>query len=252
MKKVLAFLLCFVPAPALAATGAYSDGTAYTLPKGRLEISAFQMWRYGLTNRMEIATHPVLSLVDPQVRVKVHWRSTTMWDIASRHSISYPTPLLKLIARRGTGGVLPATAEVPHLLSLHNELLATFQTTNGHLITVRAGVRNAVGFGAMDLPTLDMPVIYPRTIAWNGGMTLEGGGDLYLRSMSPFDLRLSLDLYALPEPGARFALEHRASLIWNAGPRTAVRAGYLFTFGQYPYGFAPDILPVVDLTYSFY
>lgn len=240
-----------VPALAHAGTAPFSYPTAYTLPAGRLEVSLFQSAGYGLTDRIEIGTHPLISLVHPYVYAKIGIKQTGLWDIATRHHVMYPTPLLRLGAREGTGGVLPGSSIVPSIVALNNEVLATHMTGNGHQLTVRAGLRNALILGDSDMPTIDFPVIYPRTLPYHGATIINAGVLYQVRPPTRIELRAGSEIF-FALGGTAWAWESNLVVAYMPTDHVALRAGAKMVVGRYPFGVETRTLPLLDFTWAFF
>lgn len=232
-----------------AGTAPWSRPTAYTLPQGRLEVSVFAPARYGLRDRVEIGVHPLFALVDPAVYAKLGVRQIGLWDLASRHHLAYPTPLLRLVARKGTGGLLPSDARIPGILSLSNELVATRMSDAGHLLNLSVGVRNALLLGRSDIPTLDLPILYPRTLPFQGRTVVTLGGSYHLRPPTSFQLRLGGELFAVPGDKS-WSLEHDLTVLWMISSHVSLSAGYKFIVGRYPFGTEANWVPIFDVTWA--
>ena len=248
-RALLAALILCLPAAASGGTAPWSEHSAYTLPAGRLEASVFQTWRYGLTDRVELGTHPVLSLVAPQAYAKFAIRQTGMWDFSSRHRLLYPTPLLRLLSREGTGGLLPSRSRIPGIVSLNNEVLATHMTHNGHLFTAHLGLRTALIFGDSQMATIDLPVIFPRTAAYQGRTVLTTGANLVLRPAGSVELLMDLQVFIMTPGDEQVALEHDLLLRWEISSRVLLTGGYKVVWGEYPLGNQLSILPIIDLSW---
>src|SRR5690606_3187853 len=128
-----AFLLS---AAASAQPTDWATKSARTVEKGRLELGAFSASTWGLHERVEVAAHPVGIFLFPSARAKVNWALggalryeagehtlEPLWWISTQHRLFVPTPFLHLIAREGSGGLLPANSDVPFATGLETEAL---------------------------------------------------------------------------------------------------------------------------------
>ncbi|MEE8409850.1 MAG: hypothetical protein V3T05_09610, partial [Myxococcota bacterium] len=158
---------------AAAESAAWSQGTAYTLPHGRWEVGLFQPLRYGVADSIEVGTHPLLNVLMPNVAIKKAWLGWWGGQLSSRHSLTYPTGLLKALSRDGTGGVLPGDTRVPHIVALTNQAVYSRPLFGELLLTVEAGVTLAASFGRSTLPTIDLPIVFPRTAAYHNVATFN-------------------------------------------------------------------------------
>ncbi len=104
----------------------WSAGTAYTIPQGRWETGLFQPVRYATTDLREWIVHPILFPVFPNIAIKQYWQDWRGGQLSYRLGFQYPTPLLRLLRREGTGGILAPDATIPkrpHMFRLRIELL---------------------------------------------------------------------------------------------------------------------------------
>ena len=183
-------------------TAHFAPDTARTLEQGRLETGVFQRARYGLTDQTELALHPLLALAAPHMGVKVRWTDGATVALATRHTVDWPTPLLSLTAREGSGGLLPPDVEVPQVLGTSHHLLASLEAAAQVLVTARVGLHFGTTFGSGRLHDLELPLLFARTAHYTHGPTLEAGLDLDLRVVGPLMLNADLDLFVAGHPAA--------------------------------------------------
>lgn len=235
----------------------FAGHTAYVVGEDNFEIGVFGALRYGLTENVELSTHPLFLFVIPNVSAKVAWWSGENSQFASRHTLVYPTLLLNLAAREGTGGILPSTTEVPQIFALSNDALFSHQLTEHHTMTWRLGVTVAPHFGggttgATQFTTIDVPLVYARTAAYHSvgsgvaGLAVDGP------IVGPFSFVVDADVFVMPGMDVgKFAVEQGTTLRWSPSASWIVQAGYKLVVGSYPFGMQTDILPVVDVLWAF-
>ena len=98
LAGLLATTAC-VGGVAEAQTSTWSSNTAVPIPQGRWEFGIFHQLHWGVTDEIELSTHPILPLVMPHLEAKILWRERYPFYIASRHRLTYPTVLLGLLSR---------------------------------------------------------------------------------------------------------------------------------------------------------
>jgi len=252
----LALMTLWAPT-ALAEDGrqSWSVDTADLLPEGRTEVGLFGPARVGLSSDVELQAHPLWFFVAPHVGAKVQFVRCGPWVVSSRHTLSYPTPLLGVLSREGTGGVLPVETEVPHIINLTQDVLATLVLSDDQRVTGRAGARLAVSFGDSTLPTIDVPVVYPRSAAWHEGFALEAGVAWSGRVFSSLFGGMSLDLFWVPagessEDSWHYAVEVTPHLTWRITDSWALMGGAKIVQGAYPFGEQSHVLPLMDINYG--
>lgn len=231
---------------ASAETALWSAGTAYTLPEGRAEIGIFQPLRYGIDDEIEISTAPLLSLLLPSVTVKYALPSAGSVAFAFEQSLSYPTPLLRLLAKEGTGGVWPANASIPHMMAFESALLTTWAAHPMLWLTLRTSLRYAATFGEEDWETADLPLVYTRTAAYHDHVALQLGVDVDGVIAGPLVYLIDVDLFLMPHRDAGYAIEHALLLGVRFSDVYLLQAGYKFVYGAYPFGADWHMLPLLD------
>lgn len=253
IATLLVVLPLLVPPPANAQSridGAWSGQTANTLPRGRVERGLFLPLRWGITDRVEVSAYPLAGILAPNGRAKIEWRRDGPATISTVHALAYPTPLLETIARDGTGGILPANSEVPPMLTVRNGVLMTNDLGEGHETTTSFYVTTTPRFAAADVPTIDLAVAYPRTASYHTFATFRGQVDLRGPIAGEFGYRAGLDLFVLPGLDGKATLEQTGRLAWAPGPRFRMMVGYLFSYGDYPFGTQWNVYPLFDLQFA--
>lgn len=211
-------------------------GTAHTLRTGKATVGVFQPLRYGVSQSLEVATHPAANVLIPNVSLKRGWPGAWGFAFASEHSLSFPTGLLKALAREGAGGVLPAATHVPHVVGVCNGVLASRPLGSWHWVTLKAELALAARFGKSTLSTVDLPLAFPRLAAYHKGWSTRAAIDLDGMFTQSLGYGFDVDAFVLPYRGARYALEHSGVLLWKASDTLTVFAGYKVVYGAYPFG----------------
>ncbi len=253
-------VLMFTADAALCAAGPAEDpwfssanGSARTLNQGRWTIGIFQPLRHGISDRIELSAHPLLFPLLPNFSLKWSHSPAGPWQFASRHSFYDPTPLLRLLRRKGTGGIISPEFEIPNMGAWTSELLVTRPLGSAHLITFKAGISLCLfRSSALDSrTTIDLPLVFPRLqpfyqdYTWRSG--IEGMGRLGRRWLYLLDG----DLFYTPGGEENWALEHKGMLLWNKSSRVQLGLGYKLTWGEYPFGTQWHLLgPLIDLQWG--
>jgi hypothetical protein len=220
-----------------------------------VEVGLFAPLRLGLSDRVTLSFHPGWLLVFPQAGVTAGWGAVGPVDLATRHALLYPTPLLRLLAREGTGGILPAEVTYPHLLATTHHLLASLPV-GAHLLTLRAGGQLAVPLSRFDGPRawseVEWHLVWPRTAAWTRGWSLDAGLSARGPLAGRFGYRAELDAFWLPRPGADRALEWALVATWRPRPGLLLSLGARWSWAVFPYGTRLSVpFPLADLVWSF-
>jgi hypothetical protein len=248
-----ALFLAVAPRPASATD--FAAGSARLLDPGRFEVGVFGSLRYGLTDRVELSTHPLWLFVAPNVEAKIRWGAPAAFEVASTHALLYPTPLMRLLAREGTGGLLPPDVTWPQLVATTHRLLVSREVA-GHLVTANAGVRLAKNLTDWDGPKawsqIEWHLAWPRTAAWFTGFSAEVG----LGARGPLWKKLGyeaeVEAFLLPGMNGDRAAEWSALLTLQPRPGLQVRGGVKWSWAELPYGTRTSLpFPMVDVLWAF-
>jgi hypothetical protein len=230
-----------------------AGGSARTLPKGRWTIGIFQPLRYGVSDRIELSAHPLLFLLLPNLSAKWAHGSAGSWQLASRHSFYDPTPLLRLLGREGTGGIISPEFKIPNMGAWTSELLLTRKLGDEHFITAKAGLSFCLfRVGNLDSrTTIDLPLVYPRLQPFYHGYNWRGGVESLGRLYRRWHYLADADFFFTPKGNEQWALEHKGMLLWDKSSRLQLGLGYKLTYGEYPFGSQWHLLgPLVDVQWG--
>lgn len=226
----------------------WSIGTAYNLPQGRWEVGVFHPLRYGLSEIVELATHPILFFVMPNFSLKWSHNQTPEFAVATRHSLTYPTPLLRLSQIEGTGGIISPEFYIPHMLEFYNELLYSKSISRYHLITGKIGFSLAAKSDELDERALiDYPMAYHRLLVYYYGYSLRFGIDMQGPISGKFNYLVDADIFYIPNVDYSFSFENKGMIHWRFSDYSELCFGYKLIYGEYPYGNEWNLfLPMID------
>ncbi|MBL7075464.1 hypothetical protein ISS37_09535 [candidate division KSB1 bacterium] len=256
--------LVSVAATAAPTNAPWSAGTAHTLPKGRFEVGMFQPLRYGQTESLEWSTHPILDFLIPNVTIKISHSQFHEWYMATRHSLVYPTPLLRKLRIKGfgiqaladmdVGGIIsgdPDIPQIPHMVSSRNEVILSRSFGRSTLVTVKVGLVLAIKTGELDSrTTIDLPIVFSRLGVYYNGYGVNAGADVLRDVTKRVDFLIDADVFLLPGLDEDFAFEHKGLIVWNKSLRFRLAFGYKLVFGEYPFGTQWHLLPLFDLQWA--
>ena len=250
-RRAVGMIVC----AAVMATAAPSPGEphiwtskrAHTLAQGRWEKGLFDYLRYGHTDRLEWATHPVLALAVPNLKVKIGYGTYREWRIAAQYAVHYPTPLMRVLRREGIGGVIapdPDIDDIPHIIGFRGELLGTQALSEFTYLTGKFGVGVALKSGELDeRTTIDIPVVFPRMAVYYEGYQLSLGFTLEGALTKEWSYSAGTNVFAIPGTADSFAFELGGWLAWSRSDRFRVVLGYLLTYATYPFGSQWQLMP---------
>jgi len=253
INLLLLFLLSVLFSTNVAAENRiWSSGTAYSLPQGRCEIGLFQPIRYGISETKELSLHPIFMFVIPNVKLKLAHQDVGQFHFASEHSINYPTILLNLISREGTGGIISPEFKIPPMISSTNSVLLSRPLGDESWFTAKLGLMIAVKFGDLDKrTTIDLPIVFPRLNVFYNDYGFRYGCELSGNIWKNLNYQVDVDLFHFPGANEKLAMEHKGLLLWNKSKRFQMCLGYELTYGEYPFGTQWHLLlPLIDFQWA--
>ena len=218
------------------------------LPKGKFEVGLFQPLRYGLSEKIEISAHPVLMFFIPNFAVQKRHPSWAGLGLASRHSLVIPTPLLKMVTKKGVGGFISPEFDVPLMIALKNEIQLKRTLNDNWIVSGTAGLTLAFCSKKLDKrTTIDLPVVFPRLGVFYNGYGVNFGLGFTGTLLPRLGLLTDLNVLLLPGMEEGFAFEHKNLLTWALSGRTDIQVGYKLIYGEYPFGVQWHLLPLLDI-----
>lgn len=251
MKKILLLLCIF---SSLFSLELPLENTAYLLEKSQKEIGICHPLRLGKTNDKEFSIHPILGFVIPNFKMKGKLYSSENTDNSYFLKLTYPTPLLKMVQKKGIGGLIaedPKFEKIPHILVSEIGTLTSKKVKDKYFMTFSGSLAFSVGLGAVDPRiTIDLPYFYPRMNLYNADYSLSTGfhftGPIWENIGFDFGGKLN---YTLGTDN-NISMEIRDNLFWQFKPNTKLIIGYKLFYAEYPFGNQWDMIPAVDLRYS--
>ena len=229
-----------------------ANDTAYPLENGQRQMGVFQPRIYGMNNNLEISTHPLLFFVKPNVKLKKFYKEINGFGLASRYSFDYPTLLLKILQKKGIGGLLSNpndVGKIPHLIVLQGELLATKIFTK-HSVTAKLGMSTCLGCALDSRHLIDYDLAYPRMALYHHGIGANMGLDLDYIYSEKISLKADGDLLFLPEENV--FIEHKFLIHYTLSSNYTLSGGYKYSYGYYPFNKREglwNLFPLFDLSW---
>ena len=244
-------LAALLSTSALATSPGETHGTAAVLDEGQWELGLYAALRRGMGDGLELSIHPLTAIKSPHLAAKKTWKEGEAWTLATRHSLLYPTPLLKTLARPGTGGILPADAEIPNIIAMDTRFMASTGVGEGTQLTLSGRLLLAAAMGTANWPTIDMPLSYPRTVAYQDNVAAALGVQVDGSLVGTLGYRVDVDAWVLPMSEGKWALEAKGTLPWRPSEHFTAQLSGTAVVGEYPYGTNWHLLPGFDLIWSF-
>jgi hypothetical protein len=230
----------------------WTDGTAYTIPIKRWELGLFTASRYGISKNLELSAHPLMFFLMPQVKLKVGWGEYSGFRLATEHGIFYPTVFMRLVATKGTGGLISPEFKIPQMFAISNRFLVSYRPFRNAIFTAHVGIAFSVKFGPLDPhSTIDLPLIYPRLAVFYNQPEIDAGIDFRGKFVPRFGWLFNVENFMVCGTPDNYFLENKGVLAYTSKKETLrVEAGYKLCFGKYPSGPQWHLLPVIDLIFG--
>ncbi len=251
MKKIIIFLLITVMTTALFGhNSVVTSNTALTLPKGRIDVGIVHPMVISISDAVDLVTHPLTDILVPKVGAKINWLERGGLYFSTQHSLSYATFLLSLISNPGTGGVLPADNTIPQVFTLDNWLLATY-VSGVHVASLKIGAELGVRIPNDIFDTIDYPVLFTNTAAYHLPFVFTVEANYRFLLAERLTLLFDGGIHLMPEPIDAFEIRQTTEVLYSFSRIFSASAGYLLTYGNYPYGQDWKVFPFVDVVFSF-
>ena len=227
-----------------------SNRTAYSVPRGNFEFGIFQPLRYGVSDKVELAAHPILIFLDPQLKAKIRLKKVKGYQLSSEHGFSFPTPLLRTFQMKGAGGLVSPQYEIPVMVSIYNGLILSRMFGRFSVATVKAGFSIALGSGNLEeSSSIDFPLIYPRLLPFYHQPVIDLALDFRSEVMKSFFYLITTEGFIAPGSSENLFFEHRGNIGWKPDQKFMLQLGYRLCFGKYPYGAQWHLLPDFDVAF---
>ncbi len=237
----------------------WKSHSAFVLPNKRYEVGLFQSFRYGYSESLEYSTYPLWFFVMPNLALKKSHDKIFGYNIASKWSLYYPSPILNMVSKKGIGGFIDPTLKVPPMLGFSLSLIMS-RPMLGMNISLNTGVDAGISFGDLDhRVNIELPLLYHRLSVFHNNYGFHTGFDLERNIIGKISALVDLDFSILPGLGTResdlglskllgkYSLEHKALLIFTRSETFRILTGYKFVHGEYPFGAESRILPFLFL-----
>lgn len=228
----------------------WANASALTVAPQRLELGATSASHWGVSERWELSTHPVWSLLLPRLDAK--WRAWDgeRWHLALSPGLSYPSWFLGAIAKPGALGLLPPDEDVPQSLIVDGDARLTLRAARDHWLTALLGA--SVAWREHDPVLLDFPFLYQRFAVLNAPWVARGGLALSATVWQQLDYETTATLHWLPldEVDDARVLEANAELGWSFSERWRVSLAARAAWSRLPVGERFHWFPIADLRFA--
>ena len=232
----------------LVSNGFASAESAHLLEKGDREIGLFQPLRWGYSENIELATHPILMFGIPNISIKIKHEK---YDLTSRHRFIYSTPLMQFFQKKGKFGLIPPVAdvgEVPHIFIFQNGIFKSI-SLDKTLFTLKGRFIFAVVSKRLDERlSVDLPLVYPAMGEFFNGYKFSFGVDARHHFSEQFSVLLDGDAVIIPTEDIFLGTKLLGEYQLNNHYR--VLLGAKLTYGIYPFGKQTRRFPLFDIIYN--
>ena len=259
MVRVLILLTALLVSIIRGGNANWDSHSAHIMPSGKWSVGIFHPIRSGIKDGLELSSHPGWFLVLPNASFKLPLVDFNSFHTATKVSFFYPTLLLKMLSRKGIGGVIDPNLIIPPMLGISGSLLMS-KAICGVNTTIKSGFDFGLVFGYLDARSnIDLPIIYHRLEVFHNGWGLHAGVDLDRALIRKFRIFVDLDLKLIPDLGTKsetsyyplrvgdYSIEHKLLLIWEHSSTFRAMIGYKLVSGDYPYGKQTRLLPYIPL-----
>ena len=229
----------------------WSSNTAFLMPAGKWESGIFQSFRFGLSNKLELRSNALVMPLIPNAGIRIALGSRNGFIFASDHILSSPTIFLKLVSRKGIGGLISPEFDFPFILIINNSFIVSKPMGSSSLLSGYAGFLLAVRSSKPDpQSTIDLPLLYPRMAHFYEGATIRTGISFKGALSKKWFYEEGIQTFIITRSINNFYAENSGNIMWAAGGSLRIKGGYIMSYGQYPFGTHWQLWPSIDLIFG--
>ncbi len=211
----------------------------------------FSIFSFGLTEKIELRSNALLIPVLPNAGVKYSIRSEKRLILSGEHSISFPSVFLNLVSFKGTGGLISPQYSFPFIMTFSSGLIATTMIGSSSLLTADVGLTLAFRDSKPDYrSSIDIPFIYQRMAHYYEGTSIKSGisfkgtiaGNLYFEE--------GARIFLITRKSENIFIENSGAVMWSSKGSLRIKAGYLLSWGKYPFGNHLQLWPAIDFIFG--
>ncbi len=225
--------------------------TAYLIDKGKWETGIFQPFRLGLNDKLELRSNIFIMPLLPNAGVKISHGQIGEFQVASEHSVSYPTLFLNLVSFKGTGGLISPQYDFDFILSLANSIIISKPVGTSSLFSADAGFAFSIRKTKPDYnATIDLPLIYPRMANYYEGVSIKTGVTFKGTLSKSLFFEENLKLFLITRDSENIFIENFGTIMWKTKGSFRLKGGYVLSWGKYPFGNHTQLWPVIDIIFG--
>ncbi|HBZ21366.1 MAG TPA: hypothetical protein DEO60_09565 [Bacteroidales bacterium] len=232
-------------------TEKWTDNTAFLLPAGKWESGIFQSFRLGLKNKIEVRSYGLLMPILPNGGIKFSVRSGEGVNVATESSVSYPTLFLNAVSFKGTGGLISPQFSFPFMVNVSNTIIASKQIGKSSIANAFAGFSFTLRNGKPDYQSsIDIPNIYQRMAQYYEGVSIKSGISFKGTIAKNLYFEQLVRIILITRTSDNIFIENSGSVMWSAKGSLRIKGGYLFSWGDYPFGYHTQLWPALDFIFG--
>jgi hypothetical protein len=232
-------------------TEKWTENTALLIPSGKWESGIFQSFRIGINQKTELRSYALLMPILPNAGIKFSVRSGEGLHLATEHSISYPTLFLNLVSFKGTGGLISPQFSFPFMFTVSNTIFASKPTGTSSLLTASAGFAFTIRKGKPDYQSsIDIPFIYQRMAHYYEGISVKTGISFKGTLAKNLYFEELIRIFFITRTRDNIFMENAGSVMWSGKGSFRIKGGYLFSWGNYPFGNHLQMWPAFDFIFG--
>ncbi len=269
MKLISAFCLLLIISSKLIAQDLspiskfrFFSFNASIITRKSLDLSLLSKNEYGLSDNLSVLSHPITLFLSPSVDIKWKHYEDNKFEYSTIHGLNYPTPLLRIISMKGTGGIISPEFNIANMISIRNGIIGTYCISENRFLSGKFIFEFALGNSNLDEGTsIDLPIIAPRSavyykdIGFNLGLSYEEKISGYFDYLAEFGVFIfPYEKNTIPESQSayirqnqqNFFFESTLAVIWNGSKRFQLGFGLQLLYGNYAFGKEWHLLPYID------
>jgi hypothetical protein len=232
-------------------SGKWSNNTAFLIPAGKWESGIFQSFRYGINKSIELKSNAIIIPVLPNAGVKIALGKAKEFLFASEHLLSFPSMFLNIVSFKGVGGLISPQYSFPFIMSFSNSVIVSRYVTPGSVISANIGLALPLRSNKPDYQsTIDIPFIYQRMAHCYEGISVRTGISIKGTITGKLFFEEGVRMFLITRGNDNLFFENSGSVLWAAGKSLRINAGYMLSWGKYPFGNHLQMWPAIDFIFG--
>ncbi len=165
--------------------------------------------------------------------------------------ISFPSVFLNAMSFKGTGGLISPQYSFPFIITLSNCLIATTVIGSSSLLTADAGLTLALRGSKPDYQSsIDIPFIYQRMAHYYEGTSIKSGISFKGTIVKNLYFEEGTRIFLITRKSENIFIENSGAVMWSSKGSLRIKAGYLLSWGKYPFGNHLQLWPAIDFIFG--